>query len=72
MMLARVVRGAIFKWAEIREKFLRRNLFISLGDGRETERGEEETLGGKSWMKQSLCNLYPSFPALAGILMKGV
>ena len=70
-----VVRKAIFKWAEIRkrererEKFLRQNLFISWGD--ETGKEGSKTLGGKSWMKQSLCNLYPSFPALAGILMKG-
>ena len=68
---ARVVREAIFKWAEIREKFLRRNLFISLGDGRETEGGE----GGGNFKRQKLDETIAmqsvSKFSGAGILMKG-
>ena len=71
-----VVRKAIFKWAEIRKREREAGrsssvrTFLSVGEMKRGRKEGSKTLGGKSWMKQSLCNLYPSFPALAGILMK--
>ena len=68
-----VVRKAIFKWAEIRTGEQEEEdggrgsssvrTFLSVGEMKQGRKEGSKTLGGKSWMKQSLCNLYPSFPA---------